>query len=195
MCDVLSRLTADDARDFYEAIRLAKPGGLGRVDQGDVHASEVPADLLAAMRLAAERDLVARQYAENFRQIFEFVIPALTAAVAELGSVETAIVHAQLRVMQAFPDSLIARKCGPEVAMRSAAWAGQVLNSGPPGSEPYYQLLGDFDFWLRSDGHRRNPGTTADLLAAGLFALLRDGLLRPPLFTPAGGTAFLDSDE
>jgi len=40
--------------------------------------------------------------------------------------------------------------------------------------------LADFDFWLRSDGHRRNPGTTADLIAAALFVLLRDGLIDPP---------------
>ena len=38
----------------------------------------------------------------------------------------------------------------------------------------------DFDFWLRADGNRRNPGATADLVAAALFAGLRDGLLPPP---------------
>ena len=31
-----------------------------------------------------------------------------------------------------------------------------------------------FDRWLRADGHRRNPGTTADLVAATLFAAQRD---------------------
>jgi triphosphoribosyl-dephospho-CoA synthase len=28
------------------------------------------------------------------------------------------------------------------------------------------------DKWMREEGHRRNPGTTADLIAAGLFVLL-----------------------
>jgi triphosphoribosyl-dephospho-CoA synthase len=77
-------------------------------------------------------------------------------------------------------DSLIARKCGPEMAKKAATIAGQVLSSGKPGDETYYEALADFDFWLRSDGHRRNPGTTADLIAAALFAGLRDGLLPPP---------------
>jgi triphosphoribosyl-dephospho-CoA synthase len=36
------------------------------------------------------------------------------------------------------------------------------------------------DRWLRGDGNRRNPGTSADLIAAGLFAVLREGRLRPP---------------
>jgi triphosphoribosyl-dephospho-CoA synthase len=55
-----------------------------------------------------------------------------------------------------------------------------VLASGVPEGEDYLRALSDFDFWLRCDGHRRNPGTTADLIAAGLFAALRDGLLVPP---------------
>jgi triphosphoribosyl-dephospho-CoA synthase len=79
--------------------------------------------------------------------------------------------------MSAFPDSLIARKCGAETAEHSAAWAGRVLDSGRPESEAYQEQLADLDFWLRTDGHRRNPGTTADLIAAGLFVALRDGLL------------------
>ena len=40
--------------------------------------------------------------------------------------------------------------------------------------------LADLDFWLRSDGHRRNPGTTADLIAAGLFAALREHQIALP---------------
>ena len=39
----------------------------------------------------------------------------------------------------------------------------------------------ELDYWLRSDGHRRNPGTTADLVAAGLFVLLRDQRLNWPV--------------
>ncbi len=37
--DVLAALSADDARDVYEAIRLAQPGGLGAVPEYDVHAA------------------------------------------------------------------------------------------------------------------------------------------------------------
>jgi triphosphoribosyl-dephospho-CoA synthase len=51
---------------------------------------------------------------------------------------------------------------------------------GKPGGEAYWRAVSDLDFWLRSDGNRRNPGTTADLIAAALFAGLRDDRLRPP---------------
>jgi triphosphoribosyl-dephospho-CoA synthase len=58
--------------------------------------------------------------------------------------------------------------------------AGHVLAAGSPGDESYFEAVADFDFWLRADGHRRNPGTTADLVAAALFAGLRDQQLSPP---------------
>ena len=59
-----------------------------------------------------------------------------------------------------------------EVSLR----AGRVLES-----DDYPREIAVFDFWLRADGHRRNPGTTADLIAAGLFVLLREERLDWPV--------------
>ncbi|MEX0585101.1 MAG: triphosphoribosyl-dephospho-CoA synthase [Pirellulales bacterium] len=176
---VLKQLTAADARDVYAAIRLARPGGLGRVAAHDV-SGPPPDDLVAAMASAAERDLVARQFANGFREVLDEVVPWLEAALALGLALPEAIVHTQLTVMAAHGDSLVGRKCGPEVAREVAERAAAILKAGAPGSESYQQGLADFDFWLRADGHRRNPGTTADLIAAGLFAMLREGRLRPP---------------
>ncbi len=179
VAEVLAELTADDARDVYRAIRLAQPGGMdgaGRCDLSD----RPPPSLLDAMREAAERDLVARQYAEDFAGVLEVVLPWLLEELAAGLTLPQAIVHLQMRLMARFPDSLIARKCGLEVAGQSAAWAKSVLQAGAPGEETYHAALADFDFWLRSDSDRRNPGTTADLIAAGLFAALRDGRLPYP---------------
>jgi triphosphoribosyl-dephospho-CoA synthase len=83
--------------------------------------------------------------------------------------------------MHEFPDSLIERKCGREVARHAAALAGQVLQMGQPHDEDYLQALADFDFWLRADGNRRNPGTTADMIGASLFVCLRKGTISLPL--------------
>jgi triphosphoribosyl-dephospho-CoA synthase len=176
---VLGGLTADDARQVYEAIRLAQPGGLGRADRMDV-AGPPPPDLLAAMRLAADRDLVARQYANGFQQVLEFAVPSLTEGVQTGWRLTDAVIHTQMRLMSEYPDSLIARKCGDDVARRSAEFAARVLAAGRPGEDGYQHVLADFDFWLRCDGNRRNPGTTADLLAAALFVILRDNRIRPP---------------
>jgi triphosphoribosyl-dephospho-CoA synthase len=176
---VLQTLQADDARDVYEAIRLAQPGGLGEVPEADIHATP-PSDLLAAMQLAAERDLVARQYANNFAEVLGNVVPWLQQGLAQGWPLGDVIIRVHLRMLSQFPDSLIARKCGPQVAAEAASHAKTVLAAGWPGDDNYHAALADLDFWLRSDHHRRNPGTTADLIAAGLFAALRDGLIGPP---------------
>ncbi len=174
---VLSKLTADDAAGVYEAIRMAQPGGLGRVPQADV-ADAPPADLIAAMRLASDRDLVSRQYVNGFDQVLGLVVPALANGLQSGLRLTEVIVHGQMQLMSRFPDSLIARKCGALVAQRSADQASAVLDAGAPGEEAYQRALADFDFWLRSDGHRRNPGTTADLIAAGLFVALREEMIK-----------------
>jgi triphosphoribosyl-dephospho-CoA synthase len=177
---VLAGLDADDARFVYRAIRLAEPGGLGEVDAADVR-GDPPTDLLAAMRLAAERDLVARQYADEFAEVLGNVVPWLDDGLRQGWTLADAIIRAHLRLMSQFPDSLIRRKCGDGTAQRSAALATAALAAGMPGDKAYHDALADLDFWLRSDGHRRNPGTSADLIAAGLFAALRDGIIKLPL--------------
>jgi triphosphoribosyl-dephospho-CoA synthase len=176
---ILRRLTPEDCRLVYEAIRLAQPGGLGNVEAMDV-AEEAPRDLVAAMRAAADRDLLARQYAEDFRLVLEEALPALVSGRERGWTLTEAIIHAHVTLIAAYGDSLIGRKCGPELTKKASAIAKQVLANGGPGDEVYYEAVADFDFWLRSDGNRRNPGTTADLIAAALFAGLRDGVLLPP---------------
>lgn len=178
--DVLRALDEDDARQVYAAIRLAQPGGLGRVAEADVHA-EPPGDLLHAMRLGAERDLVARQYVNDFEQVFAAGLPELAGGLARGWPLNDGVVRLQLRLMNEFPDSLIARKCGTATAREAADRAGAALDAGEPGDGAYQRALADLDFWLRSDYHRRNPGTTADLVAATLFAALRAGTLAPPV--------------
>src|SRR5207248_1102145 len=62
---VLMRLDVADARAAYEAIRRAQPGGLGTVPEQDV-IGDPTVTLREAMALAADRDLVARQYVNDF---------------------------------------------------------------------------------------------------------------------------------
>jgi triphosphoribosyl-dephospho-CoA synthase len=92
-------------------------------------------------------------------------------------SLSAAIVHVHLQTLHAFPDSLIARKCGIDEAREASRRAGEVLAAGPHQSDAYQRALQALDHYLRDDQHRRNPGTTADMLAAGLFTLLRDGII------------------
>jgi triphosphoribosyl-dephospho-CoA synthase len=89
------------------------------------------------------------------------------------------IVWLSLRLMAEFGDSLIARKCGVEMSGRVQVRAAGILANGWPHAPDSHRELLDFDEFLREDGHRRNPGTTADLVAAILFAALREGWYPP----------------
>ena len=52
----LQRLTGEDGRDVYEAIRLARPGGLGHSPACDVDDESVgDVDLLRAMEISADQ--------------------------------------------------------------------------------------------------------------------------------------------
>jgi triphosphoribosyl-dephospho-CoA synthase len=180
---VLCELDLSDSQEVFEAIRLANPGGLGKVNCEDVR--EAPTlPLRRIMALAAERDLIARQYASAFQEVLEVGVPALQQGVERLGSLEAAIVHCQLTLLSRYQDSLIVRKAGEKVAEEASQRAGRVLAASWPDTVDSRNGFRVLDEWLRADGNRRNPGTTADLVAASLFVALREGILKVPLGIP-----------
>ncbi len=178
----LERMDENDAARVYEAIRLASPGGLGESEKWDVQRQETPPSLLDAMQLASERDLVARQYCEGFSAVLE-TARHIESELLRGVSIEKAILLAQLQRLAADRDTLIERKGGADLAGQASLRAGAVLQAREHGPDAFEHAIGDFDFWLRSDGNRRNPGATADLIAAALFVLLREQRMPQPIPT------------
>lgn len=174
---MLESLSAAEARQVYQAIRAAAPGGMGTSPQADIRQNP-PDRLLDAMTLAAGRDMVARQWVGGFRDVLHEVVPQLQRRLQRGTLLIEAIVQTHVAMLARWPDSLIARKCGPQIADEAASRAA-LVDATPPDDPAYPQRLQALDDWLRADGHRRNPGTTADLIAAGLFVLLRRGELDP----------------
>jgi triphosphoribosyl-dephospho-CoA synthase len=175
---VLHELTREDAECVYNAIRLANPGGLGDAPEQDVR-SKPTVTLLEAMKLAADRDMVARQYANGFADVFDFGVPAFLAGFERFGCIEAAIIDSQLRWLAEYPDSLIARKNGPAVAADAQRRAAEVLRLGGIATPEGRRAGVALDKHLRSDGNKLNPGTTADLITACLFVALRENKVIP----------------
>ena len=175
---LLASLTIDDARCAFEAIRIASAGGMGKVPEQSV-ADEPTTTLLEAMRLAADRDMIAKQYTTGFADIFDFGVPHLLNAFELCGSIEAAILDCQLRWLAAFPDSLIARKCGGMIAKEVQIRAKSILLNGGLTEKAGRAAVILFDEYLRGDGNRLNPGTSADLVTACLFIALRESKLKP----------------
>lgn len=165
---VLGAMDDRDAEDVFSAITLANPGGLGEAENDVAEPPRVP--LLVAMREAAERDMIARQYVSDFADIFSSGLAAYRTAEAggETGMWPTVFTY--IHFLSRFPDSHVARKHGLAVAGRvreeAASIAGQL---GEIAAEPErLRLLTDFDRRLKVADI--NPGTSADLTVATVFA-------------------------
>lgn len=176
---VLESTTVEDSRLAYQAIRLASPGGLGSAETEDTSNSPT-LPLLAAMRLAADRDDIARLWATGFEDLFDVCLPTLGGGLQHAGCLEGAIVLLHLHLMALRPDTLIARKAGGATANQAAKLAGEAARAGWPHRQAGWNALANLDRWLREDGNRRNPGTTADVVGATLFAALLNGQLTLP---------------
>lgn len=173
---VLAGLDHNDARAVFKAIATANPAGLGEDKAGDVRA-EPPATwtLLDAMRAAAPRDMIAREYATGFSMI---LANARTYAddIASGAAPEDALALLFLRRLAENPDTHIIRKHGPALAARVAARAAEILASLDLQSaseiaktENRIRLL-ELDAELKSWG--ANPGSLADLMCASVFAAM-----------------------
>jgi triphosphoribosyl-dephospho-CoA synthase len=177
--DVLANTTVEDARDVYAAIRLAAPGGLGDAPEQDVR-DEPTRTLREVMALAADRDRIAAQYTNDFFDVQEMLSAGIAMALDRWGGLELAIVATFLAELADAHDSLIVRKRGVRVAEEVRRRSLAVFEAGWPDSPLGWEEFHTFDTWLREPGTGRNPGTTADLVAASLFLLLREGTITLP---------------
>lgn len=176
---VLNALTHEDAALVYQAIRLADPGGMDQVETDDI-SSEPSGTLLEVMQLAADRDSIAKQYATGFELVLKTGVSMLADETNFTHRWEETIIRLHLTLMARCRDTLIARKRGADEARQSAELAGGVLKAGWPATRGGRDQLIQLDCWLREEGHTRNPGATADLVAASLFAAMRDRHIEPP---------------
>ena len=178
---VLETLAVDDARAAYRAIALARPAGLGSAPDQDVHAAPT-VGLRVAMAMAAERDRIARQYAEAFADVFDPGVASFARALDQArhrgddprAAAIRAMQAAFLEFLGAWPDSHIARKQGDAAAHSVMAearpWRERARRGDTLDADPAWAA---WDESLKARGF--NPGTSADLcvataLVAGLEA-------------------------
>jgi triphosphoribosyl-dephospho-CoA synthase len=166
--------TAEDAVHLYEAIDVAKPGGLGDSPDLDVTDPESKVRLIEddvplfdVFKLAADYDDICSEWVRNYTITFDLAYPYLTAQL-ERGNLNTAVVHTFLKILSEHPDTFIARKAGAEKSRAVSLDARKILNLGGLETPTGRESLCEFDKQLRASGNMLNPGTTADLTAAAL---------------------------
>ncbi|MBZ9966333.1 triphosphoribosyl-dephospho-CoA synthase [Mesorhizobium sp. B292B1B] len=164
---LLRALSMDDTRAVFEAIAMAAPGGLG--DAANDVRQEPKVHLLEAMREAADRDMIARQYDTCFGDVFGVGLAALVGALARGESGMWPTVFAYMAFVAGFPDSHVVRNHGIEVAnqVRQDALAVQAALHANGDEPSRIRLLMEFDRRLKAV--KVNPGTSADLTVATLL--------------------------
>jgi triphosphoribosyl-dephospho-CoA synthase len=138
-------------------------------------AGEPTLTLLETMRLAAERDGIAREYATAFEVTFETGAPALDQARRDGLFWDDAVVETFLTLLAENPDTHVARRSGAALAAEVSRRARSALDAGGVRSVAGRSAIAEMDVALRDARNSGNPGTTADLTAAAIFVVLLGG--------------------
>jgi triphosphoribosyl-dephospho-CoA synthase len=169
LVQVLRSLSVEDARAAYRAIRVAEAGGLGEIADHDIGA-EPRIDLLEAMRAAETRDRIAWNYTHDYVDILELGLKWRNGGLKRWGQTHWTTTYVFLGFLAHIPDTLIERKFGADAASEIRDEARPIEASFSQCTKPDEMVapLTAFDRSLKERG--LNPGTSADLTVATLFA-------------------------
>ncbi|MEM2355430.1 MAG: triphosphoribosyl-dephospho-CoA synthase [Candidatus Bathyarchaeia archaeon] len=179
---VVEATTPEDAVAVYEAVKIAKPSGLGKAPDLDVNDPASTERILCeritlyqVFQIAASYDMVCSEWINNYPVTFDFAYPSLMRWLKKNGDINSAVIHAFLEVLAAYPDTFIARKVGMQKAREVSVMAKEVLENGGLKTPNGREKLRLFDAVLRLDGNNLNPGTTADIIAAAIALAVLNG--------------------
>jgi triphosphoribosyl-dephospho-CoA synthase len=172
---VLARLGHDDLAPFARAIEAAGDGGpLAGALRVALGAGK-DATLRDAMRLAAARDPLAREYARGFEVTRELARPALLAALSSADSIRGALVQAYLEVLSEVPDLDVAERAGRREAEDVSRMAHGVLKAGGVRSRRGLEGIANLDGLLRADPRLAPAATEPPVIAAAFLVALEYG--------------------
>jgi len=173
---VVEDTTVDDAAAFYRAFDHVAvsvpdpPEGMEPLDvrRGSDAVEEVrrrSITLYDLLELSADRDGVAREWVEGYERSFR----TARWIVDDDGPITDRAARSYLRLLSREPDTFVATSHGQRTAHSVMVRAQEAREGGP-------DLTRAFAESLVKEGI--NPGTTADLTAAGIFLALERGQVR-----------------
>lgn len=174
---VLKNTTEEDADWAFRAIALASPGGLGESSQQDVH-RQATVTLLQAMALAADRDRIALQYTNCFKDVFDFTILAYNRAFVLSGDSGWAALRVYADMLARYPDSHIERKYGKQYSEWIAEEMALLCKAMDAANKPEEVLTMLYRIDEAFKAKKINPGTTADITVATVLVVLLEQLFR-----------------
>jgi triphosphoribosyl-dephospho-CoA synthase len=161
---VVEATTPEDAVAVYEAIKIARPNGLGKAPDLDVNdpnslerIRREKVSLFKVFQIAAGYDNVCAEWVNNYPITFDFAYPHLKEHINKTGNLDKAVIHTFLKVLAQYPDSFIARKVGLNKAHEVSMMAEEVLKLGGLNTVRGREKLHEFDLTLRKSDSLLNP--------------------------------------
>ncbi|MBA3388876.1 MAG: triphosphoribosyl-dephospho-CoA synthase [Rubrobacter sp.] len=172
---VLRGLGHDEILYFVRAFEAAGEAGSLVASLRVALGAGESATLRDAMRFAATRDPLARDYARDYEISRQLARPALLAALSRSESARGALVHSYLEVLAEVPDLDVAVRAGRQEAEDVSRMANGVLKAGGVRSRRGIQAISNLDGLLRADRRLAPTATEPVVLAAAFMAALKHG--------------------
>lgn len=153
---------AGDAAPLASSLRVALGAGMD-------------ATLRDAMRFAAARDPLAREYARDYEIPRQLALPALLTALSRSESARGTIVQSYLEVLSEVPDLDVTARAGRREAEEVSRMSKGVLKAGGVGSRRGLQAIANLDGLLRADRRLAPTATEPVVLAAAFMFALEHG--------------------
>ena len=179
--------SVNDAIDLYKAFHLIRSTN-PRVDESaswtdnhsryDIDNPHVLDNILEdtltlqdLFKMSADVDEISGEWANNFKLTLSQIFPYLDKVADSLENLEEGIVQTFVWLLSLRPDGLIAKKAGETQAEIIRQLAERTMRAWNQDTGPL-ELMKNLDEELRKEGNLLNPGTTADLVSAGIFCKL-----------------------
>lgn len=172
---VLSTLGVVDIPPFIESLEAAGHPGPFSEALRLARQAHVETTLRDVARFVADRDPIAREYAQGFEITTELAGPAILEALSRAESARAALVHSYLEVLAEVPDLDIIRRAGGREAEEVARMARGVIKSGSVYSRRGIQGISNLDGILREDPRLAPTATESPVTAAAFLLSLEYG--------------------
>jgi len=185
--EITKNTSVDDTLDLYKTfhlIRSTNPRVGESASWTDTHSRydidnphvldnilEDELTLQGLFKMSAGVDEISGEWANNFKLTLYQIFPYLNKVADNLENIEEGIVQTFVWLLSLRPDGLIAKKAGEKRAEEVRALAEKTMKAWNKDTGPL-ELMKSLDEELRKEGNLLNPGTTADLVSAGIFCKL-----------------------